>query len=198
MKCVEAQRKMRAYAEGSLPDKEAEQFLDHVEGCRDCYEELELYLLVQTTVDSQASNAFAQPFSMEKQIEATRAAIQRRKLRKMMALFGVCIVGLLAVGLLRLGLIRKMFKFMNRKPKAAVEEMVTETPSEGISTLLTEEATSESTVMPLTEAPSEVSAALLTEAPSEAPATLPAQAQAVNSQSASTQTNEDKDIQGTP
>ena len=197
MKCVEAQRKMRAYAEGSLPDKEAEQFLDHVEGCRDCYEELELYLLVQTTVDSQASNALAQPFSMEKQIEATRAAIQRRKLRKMMALFGVCIVGLLAVGLLRLGLIRKMFKFMNRKPKAAVEEMVTETPSESISPLLTE-ALSESPVMPLTEALSESPVMLLTEAPSEAPATLPAQAQAVNSQSASTQTNEDKDIQGTP
>ena len=42
MNCLEAQNNIRAFLDGNLTDKETQRFLDHIEHCDDCREELEI------------------------------------------------------------------------------------------------------------------------------------------------------------
>ncbi len=51
MKCVDAQKLIKPYLEDTLPDKEMISFLEHVEGCPDCREDLEIYLAVYTVLE---------------------------------------------------------------------------------------------------------------------------------------------------
>ena len=44
MNCTEARRMVTPYVKHELDDRETEQFLDHVEHCKDCMEELDIYL----------------------------------------------------------------------------------------------------------------------------------------------------------
>lgn len=50
MKCIEAQQLVKPYIEGQLSDRQLEQFLDHVEHCSECYEELEIYFSIYETL----------------------------------------------------------------------------------------------------------------------------------------------------
>ncbi len=43
MTCKEAEQMVMPYINDELTDKELETFLDHVYGCKACYEELEIY-----------------------------------------------------------------------------------------------------------------------------------------------------------
>jgi len=166
MKCVEAQRLMRAYAEGSLPDRETEVFLDHVEKCHDCYEELELYLLVQSTLDSSLSSVSAPAFSMERQIETTRNAIHRRKLRRMMIFLGALFAVIIGAGIFRMGLIRRMFKPVHKKPRVRTETVMTEPTQDGVNELVSElvtESISELLTAQMQESTRELPAGQVTE-----------------------------------
>ena len=40
MKCIEAQQLIKPYLKKELSDRELERFLDHVENCPECYDEL--------------------------------------------------------------------------------------------------------------------------------------------------------------
>ena len=46
MNCLETQKKIRDFLDGSLPDREMEAFLAHMESCRNCRDELEIYYAV--------------------------------------------------------------------------------------------------------------------------------------------------------
>ena len=46
MKCEEALTKIEAYINHTLNGRELEEFLEHVESCSSCYEELETYFIV--------------------------------------------------------------------------------------------------------------------------------------------------------
>lgn len=46
MKCTQAQKMIGPYLEHALQEKEMAAFLDHVESCPDCREELEMYLAI--------------------------------------------------------------------------------------------------------------------------------------------------------
>ena len=50
MKCIEAQQLVKPDIEGQLSDRQLEQFLDHVEHCPECYEELEIYFSIYETL----------------------------------------------------------------------------------------------------------------------------------------------------
>ena len=39
MDCIRAQQLIKGYMEGQLSDRDLEAFLDHVEGCRKCYDD---------------------------------------------------------------------------------------------------------------------------------------------------------------
>ena len=46
MNCLETQKRIRAFLDGTLPDPEMEAFLLHMDTCKDCREELEIYYTV--------------------------------------------------------------------------------------------------------------------------------------------------------
>lgn len=52
MKCTEARRMVTPFINHELSDREAEQFLHHVEHCSDCKDELDTYFMVYRTLDT--------------------------------------------------------------------------------------------------------------------------------------------------
>ena len=62
MKCVKAQQMIRPYLDGVLSDRELEEFLDHVQNCKTCFGELEVYFSIYRTlnnVDEQGDYNYA-------------------------------------------------------------------------------------------------------------------------------------------
>ena len=53
MKCMEAQRMIRPFLQKSLSRTDLKAFLDHVEHCPDCYEELEINLAIYNTFEQE-------------------------------------------------------------------------------------------------------------------------------------------------
>ncbi len=50
MTCREAERMVMPYINGELTDAELEDFLEHIDGCRECREELEIYFTVDVGI----------------------------------------------------------------------------------------------------------------------------------------------------
>ena len=50
MDCREAQALIMPFIEGKLSDEQTEKFLDHIDQCTDCYDELEVYYIVMVGV----------------------------------------------------------------------------------------------------------------------------------------------------
>ena len=50
MDCKKAQSLVTAYIMRKLNDKDLEDFLEHVDSCEECYEELEIYYTVHYTI----------------------------------------------------------------------------------------------------------------------------------------------------
>ncbi|WP_099467918.1 zf-HC2 domain-containing protein [Konateibacter massiliensis] len=50
MECKEAQGLITKYISGNINDKELEQVLEHVGGCKECYEELEINYTIFTAL----------------------------------------------------------------------------------------------------------------------------------------------------
>lgn len=65
MKCIEAQQLVKPYIEGQLSDKQLEQFLDHVEHCPECYEELEIYFSIYETLGNTEKNQDEEVYDFE-------------------------------------------------------------------------------------------------------------------------------------
>ena len=62
MKCVKTQQMIRPYLDGVLSDRELEEFLDHVQNCKTCFGELEVYFSIYRTlnnVDEQGDYNYA-------------------------------------------------------------------------------------------------------------------------------------------
>lgn len=47
MNCREFQKKIPEIIENKIPDEELESVIEHVEKCKDCYDELEIYYVLQ-------------------------------------------------------------------------------------------------------------------------------------------------------
>lgn len=80
MDCMKAQKLIKPYLDKQLSDRELREFLDHVESCRECHDELEIYFSIYEslgdTVDDGDYN-FAKKLDMR--IAASRAYLRRRK-----------------------------------------------------------------------------------------------------------------------
>lgn len=46
MKCHDVQRMISGFIEEKLTDEQLEGFLEHIENCQDCYDELEVYYMI--------------------------------------------------------------------------------------------------------------------------------------------------------
>ena len=63
MKCAEAQKRIRPFLKRELPPEDLESFLQHIENCPDCYEELELYLMIQAALEEDETKDFVAKYA---------------------------------------------------------------------------------------------------------------------------------------
>ena len=83
MNCVTSQQMIRAYLDGYLSDRELEEFLNHVQTCPDCFDELEVYYSIYRTlndVDEKGDYNFKK--KLRRKMEESRAYLRRRNQSK--------------------------------------------------------------------------------------------------------------------
>ena len=106
MNCKEAQGMVPAYLNGTLSFDELEDFLAHVRGCADCYEELEILFLIDRAVpylDAENASSFNLRELLEEDLkEKERSLIRRRRNRKLFVAWSL--VTALMMGLMFLDL----------------------------------------------------------------------------------------------
>ncbi len=79
MKCIECQQMVKPYLENRLPDKDLEQFLDHVENCPACYEELEIYYTIYEMLKSPEDETESDPdeYNFERKLKENMKSARR-------------------------------------------------------------------------------------------------------------------------
>ena len=87
---MEVQNNLQRYLRDVLTDRELEAFLDHVENCPECYEELELYYAIRETLGSDEEKdkndkSEREPLeeSLKRHLEMSRANLRLRKARSL-------------------------------------------------------------------------------------------------------------------
>ena len=81
MTCKEATQYIMPYINDEMTDKEVQRFLDHVEHCDDCYEELEVYYTLYAglaQLDSDG-NDFDMRNLLEKAIDVSKGRVRAHK-----------------------------------------------------------------------------------------------------------------------
>ena len=177
MNCTEAQKRIRPYLEHTLQDKDMAAFLDHIDSCAECREELELSLAIYGT--GSYKEEYEKKIGDNFPLRLARMMEQDRKRLKHIRTEHITSVSILLAALMLLGLVL-YFSIVgvpwagNEEPEdkpaaEAVTESVTEAVTESVTeeaTVTTYEAVSESTAESTDEAVSEST----TEEASEAPA----------------------------
>lgn len=79
MDCLNAQKLVRPYLEGQLSDRELEEFLDHVEQCPVCYDELEVYYSIYHTLNDRSDGGnYNFTEKLDRRLDASRRYLKRR------------------------------------------------------------------------------------------------------------------------
>lgn len=130
MDCIKAQKLIRPYLKGQLSDRELAAFLDHVEGCTECHDELEIYFSIYQTLGEETDDGdYNFTKKLNRKIEKSREYLKWRAVYRnfrIAVIAGAELVFLAAVS----GLVRgDLEKIRSRVEKAGqVEtEAVTET-----------------------------------------------------------------------
>lgn len=97
MDCKTAQEKITPYIEHRLTDREAEEFIEHVRGCRECSEELEVYYTIHYALeqlDKEEQDTYNIKELLEHDLQQTENQIRRHNImrfyrRLLMALAGI-------------------------------------------------------------------------------------------------------------
>ena len=82
MNCQEAERLVTPYIHGELDEDQLEEFLEHIEGCENCQEELEIYFTVDLGIrqlDSDADN-YNIKGEMEELLDQSRQHVRRTRM----------------------------------------------------------------------------------------------------------------------
>ena len=101
MDCSEAEELVTRYINHTLSIKELEEFLEHIESCSSCYEELETYFIVHEAMmqlDEEEENSMLDfKHLLEQDIRKSRWYIYRQKSKNLMlAILFVLLVGVVA------------------------------------------------------------------------------------------------------
>ncbi|NCB91326.1 MAG: zf-HC2 domain-containing protein [Clostridia bacterium] len=94
MKCEEALMKIDDYINDSLSFKETEEFLEHVRGCPECYDELEIYFTIymgMKYLEEEKLETYNIPQMLKNDMMEKERAIRRRKLLAG-TLFAFCLI----------------------------------------------------------------------------------------------------------
>lgn len=79
MDCMKAQKLIRPYLEGQISDRELEEFLDHVENCPECHDDLEIYFSIYETLgDDSDDRNYDFKRKLAQKIAASRRYLSRR------------------------------------------------------------------------------------------------------------------------
>ncbi len=82
MKCLEVQSLIKPYIEKGLADEKLEPFIQHIQSCKDCREELELYMMIYNSLNKDPDALKNLDFQSELS-ERLRVSTQRIKLVRM-------------------------------------------------------------------------------------------------------------------
>lgn len=79
MTCQEVERMVTPYINDELSGDELEAFLDHIDGCKNCQEELEIYFMVDVGLRQldQGSGTFDIAGALERKIEDSYGKVSR-------------------------------------------------------------------------------------------------------------------------
>lgn len=102
MECKEFEREIPAFIAGELDDKTMLEFLEHIEKCPDCKEELSIQVLVQEGMARlEDGSAFDLQKELERKMQEARKRIRRhrtvRAIRLTLELAAVAAVGVVIV-----------------------------------------------------------------------------------------------------
>lgn len=103
MDCREAQSCIVPFIENKLTDEQTEAFLNHIEHCNDCYDELEVYFIVFSGIrqlDSETQNISDFKGELKKYIEHQKNAASRRKSHRTHKIVLLLCSGLFCAGIL--------------------------------------------------------------------------------------------------
>ena len=96
MDCQTAEGMVSRYIKHDLPLNELEEFLDHVQNCSSCYDELETYFIVHEVThqldDDSSDSVLDFKKLLEQDIRKSRRYIRRRKIRRAIAAAAFCVL----------------------------------------------------------------------------------------------------------
>lgn len=83
MKCEEALEKIDAYINNTLSYKELEEFLEHVRGCPECYDELETFYTINVGIkylEDEKMGSYNIPLMLKENLREKKRYVRRRHL----------------------------------------------------------------------------------------------------------------------
>lgn len=140
MNCIRAQKLIKPYVDGELSGRELEEFLDHIESCSSCRDELVIYYAIDQSLrnkDDGGDYDFKEKLS--RKLAGSRSFLRRQKIvRSIQAAVAAAAEGcfLLAVlGMLYLNGNIEWLPFLEKRPVLPAEteseaEMLTESGTE--------------------------------------------------------------------
>lgn len=151
MKCIEARRMVTPFVKKELSEKDTEAFLNHIEHCSDCMDELDIYYVVYNALylmDSGTHHEYDFKKMLSEEVRSAKRTIFRRKAAGILRVISVLLAEVLLVMAVYTGVCMKtgaegesifwrIFLFLNEEE----QEMQTDTErqvSETIEALETE------------------------------------------------------------
>ncbi len=96
MNCQTAESMVNRYIEHDLSVDELENFLEHVENCPSCYDELETYFIVHAAMqqldEKQEDTVLDFKELLEEDIRKSRRYIRKKKFHRAIAAVAVCVL----------------------------------------------------------------------------------------------------------
>ena len=96
MNCQTAESMVNRYIEHDLSVDELEDFLEHVENCPSCYDELETYFIVHAAMqqldEKQEDTVLDFKELLEEDIRKSRRYIRKKKFHRAIAAVAVCVL----------------------------------------------------------------------------------------------------------
>lgn len=90
MDCIKAQKLITPYLRGQLSDRELEGFLDHIETCPSCLDELEIYYSIYESLgDKRDDGDYNFKRKLTEKLTASRKDLTFRKAARRLALLGI-------------------------------------------------------------------------------------------------------------
>lgn len=83
MKCEEVLSRIDAYINDTLSYKEMEEFLEHIKGCPECYDELETYYTISVGtkyLEEEKLESYNIPKMLKEDLREKEKFVQRRRL----------------------------------------------------------------------------------------------------------------------